>query len=599
MKEIEQRPSVAFFPDSFGETNGAAMTCRRLVDYAACNGLPMLCVSASTSASRYEENTVVHHVWDRSPLSISVDDGLAFDPLFLRNYRSVMREVVDFRPDIIHITGLNDVSIIGACLAHKLDLPLIASWHTNLHEFAASRLQKVLSFIPPNARDQIVRFVEENILNGSLLYYRMPKVVLSPNRELIDLIAKRTGRLSLPMTRGVDSDLFNPGKRTAQDSIFRIGFVGRLRAEKNVRALIDIERGLLDAGKTDFQFLIVGDGSERSLLESSMRTAEFTGFIEGAELAEAYANMDVFVFPSETDAFGNVVQEAFASGVPAIVSDKGGPKFIVRDGETGYIASNIKSFVARLIQLIDDREQLRKMAEAARHDALRNTWPSIFEGVYSAYSHCIELHRVSKAEKLANPRDSVASVTRRLLNHPVKEILLRWNWKTALLSALFRAPVFLAAYLQQRQGISIAVGAMAVQFLLRFGIGGLSGGILQSFRNVAPAWHAGLTIPLFLAASSHALEFVVQSLYDSATNASGSALAVLVSVLLSIVSALFNLFAMRRGVLLVNSNDSQSFGKDLIKMPRTIFDFMSYPFRRPAKLNNEGFDKFGITGSQS
>ena len=76
-------------------------------------------------------------------------------------------------------------------------------------------------------------------------------------------------------------------------------------------------------GKTNFKFLIVGEGDEREYLEKTMKTAEFTGFIAGEQLAEAYANMDIFVFPSETDAFGNVAQEANCSGVPAIVSNLG------------------------------------------------------------------------------------------------------------------------------------------------------------------------------------------------------------------------------------------------------------------------------------
>jgi phosphatidylinositol alpha 1,6-mannosyltransferase len=94
----------------------------------------------------------------------------------------------------------------------------------------------------------------------------------------------------------------------------------------------------LGAGKSGFKFLIVGEGNEREWLEKNMKTAEFTGFLDGEKLSEAYANIDVFLFPSETDAFGNVIQEANASGVPAIVTDQGGPKFIVRHGETGFVA---------------------------------------------------------------------------------------------------------------------------------------------------------------------------------------------------------------------------------------------------------------------
>src|SRR5262249_31932974 len=157
-------------------------------------------------------------------------------------------------------------------------------------------------------------------------YYRMPKVVLSPNQELVDALGGGTKRVSRLMGRGVDTDKFSPAKRTVNDGIFRLGFIGRLRSEKNVKLLADLEKELIAAGKSGFKFLIVGEGTEREFLEKNMKNAEFTGFLDGEKLSEAYANLDVFIFPSETDAFGNVAQEANASGVPAIVTDIGGPK---------------------------------------------------------------------------------------------------------------------------------------------------------------------------------------------------------------------------------------------------------------------------------
>ena len=90
-------------------------------------------------------------------------------------------------------------------------------------------------------------------------------------------------------------------------------------------------------GVEDYRFLIVGHGGDEAWLRERLHRAEFTGVLRGEELARAYANMDLFVFPSHTDTFGNVVLEALASGVPAIVTPDGGPKTIVRDGETGRI----------------------------------------------------------------------------------------------------------------------------------------------------------------------------------------------------------------------------------------------------------------------
>ena len=396
---MEKQLRVAFFPDSYLEVNGAAMTCRRLVKYAGRNEFPFLCIHAGPKVGLTTEGSVTHLALKRSPFSFSLDEDLAYDPLFQRHTNRVLRQLLEFQPDVMHITGLNDVSIIGAYLAWKLELPLLGSWHTNIHEFAASRIERILRFLPASTVSKISGFAERKIMQGSILYYKMPKVILSPNKELVEDLGRRTGRKSRLMGRGVDTQVFNHEKRTANDGLFCFGFVGRLRAEKNVRLLINLEKALIESGRTNFKFLIVGEGNEREYLQENMKMAEFTGFIDGEELAEAYANMDVFVFPSETDAFGNVTQEANASGVPAIVSDKGGPKYIVRPGETGFVAKDLDDFIKYSIELYDDREKLAKMKVLSRANAMSRSWDSIFEGVYDGYREAIKLENLAKASK--------------------------------------------------------------------------------------------------------------------------------------------------------------------------------------------------------
>jgi glycosyltransferase involved in cell wall biosynthesis len=328
-----------------------------------------------------------------------LDEELAYDTIFQRHVNRVLRQLIKFKPDVIHITGLNDVSVIGVYLAWKLQIPLLGSWHTNLHEFAASRIERLLRFLPAETTKKIAKFAQKHIMKGAVLYYRMPKVILAPNQELVDELGRRTKRQAQIMGRGVDTDFFSPAKRTADGKVFTLGFVGRLRAEKNVRLLIKIEEALRAAGKKDFRFLIVGEGNEREHLEEKMKTGEFTGFLDGEQLAEAYANMDVFVFPSETDAFGNVSQEAHASGVPTIVSDKGGPKFTVIEGETGFVAGSPDEFIKYSLQLFEDRELLNRMKLRSREEVMERSWDSIFESVYDGYRDAIRL--AEKAERKA------------------------------------------------------------------------------------------------------------------------------------------------------------------------------------------------------
>ena len=109
--------------------------------------------------------------------------------------------------------------------------------------------------------------------------------------------------------------------------------------------------------------------------------------------------MDVFVFPSDTDAFGNVVQEANASGSPCIVTNKGGPKFIVQEGKTGFIAKNLEEFVKHSIYLIDNPEKLSEMKKASLEFAHGRSWDSVFEKVYDAYDEAKEFLDAKKRLK--------------------------------------------------------------------------------------------------------------------------------------------------------------------------------------------------------
>jgi glycosyltransferase involved in cell wall biosynthesis len=278
-----------------------------------------------------------------------------------------------------------DVSEIGVYVAKTMNLPLAISWHTNLHEFGAMRLDKLLGWMGPEARKSIVDFSEANILNIVLAFYKMGDVLYAPNEELVRMLAERTEKPVFLMKRGIDTALFHPSRRTVDDGVLRLGFVGRVTPEKSVRFLRELEVKLLAAGVPEFRFVVIGDGSEREWLRENLVAADLPGIQRGEELAQWYANMDVFVFPSRTDTFGNVVLEAFASGVPAVVTDAGGPKFIVRHGVSGFVAANDEEFAERTAQLLRDAALRRRMAEAARAQACGESWDSVFEKVYEGY----------------------------------------------------------------------------------------------------------------------------------------------------------------------------------------------------------------------
>jgi phosphatidylinositol alpha 1,6-mannosyltransferase len=124
-------------------------------------------------------------------------------------------------------------------------------------------------------------------------------------------------------------------------------------------------------------------------LRLNMKHADLTGVLTGPELSRAFANFDLFVFPSETDTFGLVVLEALASGVPAIVTDRGGPQFTVRHGRTGFVAHNFEEFVSYTTQLMTQPNLLSSMRLSAREHAMATSWDRIFEGMFDAYERCL------------------------------------------------------------------------------------------------------------------------------------------------------------------------------------------------------------------
>jgi glycosyltransferase involved in cell wall biosynthesis len=381
-------PRVAFFSDSYHGVDGVATTCRNIVAAARRRELPFLAVHAGERNSHVQDGSLEILELDRGPISFPLDLHLRFDLLFTRHYAHVLRAVREFRAEVVHITGPGDVGITGARVAYELGIPLVASWHTNLHEFAAKRLWKLASLLPEGPRQGLTYLTQKYVLQACLRFYGIARVVLAPNQEHMDLIGATTGKPVFPMQRGVDAHLFSPVKRDTSDRIFRLGYVGRLRPEKNVRFLAEIEDSLQRDGIGNYRFLIVGEGSERAWLERRLRQADFTGELFGESLARAYANMDLFVFPSETDTFGNVVMEAMASGTPAIVTSKGGPKYQVQNGVSGFVATGEQDFIARIKQTMASPQLHRSLRLACRLAASRKSWENVLDELNQAYQAC-------------------------------------------------------------------------------------------------------------------------------------------------------------------------------------------------------------------
>ncbi len=386
-------PRVAYFPDSFHEINGVAHTSRHFEAFVRSRDLPFLCVRAGNRRPprMITEGQLTTLEYRRGPLSIGLDKDLSFDPTFFRHLPAITRALRDFSPDLIHITGPSEVGIIGAIMANHLQIPMAASWHTNVHEYAAKRSTWLLRHVPASRKDAVEHEIEDLALFASAKFYSIAKVLFAPNLGLCRLLEEATRRPCLLMQRGVDTELFSPvhRDRPATDKAFVLGFVGRLSVEKNVALLAEIQQQLTRQGVNNFRFLIVGQGAEENWLRQHLPGAELPGVLRGQSLSRAYANMDLFVFPSHTDTFGNVVLEALASGVPAIVTPDGGPSSIVTAGENGLIARD-EDFTAAVHSIMTDPARHAQMRQTARQSGLGARWDAVFESVYKGYGKILD-----------------------------------------------------------------------------------------------------------------------------------------------------------------------------------------------------------------
>jgi glycosyltransferase involved in cell wall biosynthesis len=380
----------AFLPDTFHEVNGVAHTARQFESFARNHHIPFLSIHPGPVTEVTTEGALTIMQLKRGVAKFGLDANLDYDPFLIRYAGRVMRQMRNFGAQLVHITGPGDMGMLGAYVSWRLQLPLVISWHTSLHEYAGRRLERLLSFLGARFSRKMGNWAERRSLQILSSFYKRAKVIMAPNNELVEMMAQMTGRPSFLMSRGVDTELFSPSRRKRTNHTFRIGYVGRLTAEKNVRFLAELGQTLITLGRTDFEFIIIGQGRESDWLRQHVPNAVLTGVLRGDRLAEAYAGMDLFAFPSATDTFGNVVVEALASGVPAVVTAEGGPRFLVQHGMTGYVAPSNWDFISACNNLMTEPALHRKMRQAARQYALGLSWYSVFERVFDAYQYCFE-----------------------------------------------------------------------------------------------------------------------------------------------------------------------------------------------------------------
>lgn len=289
----------------------------------------------------------------------------------------VAQRLADFQPDLIHLFSPALMSVNGMAMGRHLNVPVLANYQTDLPGYAQSYGFPMLS--------RPISFWLRYVHNGCHL------TLVPSERVGQQLSAEGYRRLRL-WGRGVNIERFHPAKRdpamrerllNGRDPSSLVAlYVGRLATEKRVDLLADVAR------LPGVALSIVGDGAARQELESAFAGTgtHFTGYLYGEELSQAFASADVFLFTGQNETFGQVVQEAMASGLPAVVINRGGVPDRVDEGVTGFICeAEPRAFAEKVAFLRDQPDIRRQMADNARRYAEARPWSAIMQQLEAYY----------------------------------------------------------------------------------------------------------------------------------------------------------------------------------------------------------------------
>lgn len=285
-------------------------------------------------------------------------------------------ELDRFKPDVIHIATPSPLGNYALKYAKKRGIPVISIYHTHFISYMDYYLKKA-PFLVPLAKKMIRSSYRKFYNSCQLIYVPSPSML-----QELEALGIAPSRMKI-WKRGIDLSLFSPKKR---DEAFiqkisgnqqkNILFSSRLVWEKNLQVLIDLYNNLEGL---PYNLLVAGSGVAEEEIKKQMPKAYFLGHLDHAELAIYYASADVFFFPSVTETFGNVVLEAMASGLPAVIADGGGSKDFIEEGVNGYLCppSEAKVYLKHITHLLENPEIRLRMGQAAQAYSQGFDWDSL------------------------------------------------------------------------------------------------------------------------------------------------------------------------------------------------------------------------------
>lgn len=362
---------IALISETFPpEINGVANTLGRLVDGLRARGHRLQLVRPRQNGDQGrngDEQLLLTRGWP-----LPGYPGLQWGQSSLHK---LLRHWQRQRPDVLYIATEGPLGLSALRAARRLQIPVVSGFHTNFQQYTGHYGMGLLT---------------RALTNYLRWFHNRTRMTLVPSAsQKLELHRRDFERLEL-LARGVDSQLFHPAKRSAElrgtwgleDEAIAVLHVGRLAAEKNLGLLVRSFRALQAAQpQRQLRLIVVGDGPQRGSLQQQLPDAVFCGLQRGEALAAHYASGDLFLFPSLSETFGNVVLEALASGLGVVAFDQAAAAQHIHHGHNGALAgaADEQGFIEAASWLLEDPESLRRVRLNARQHAARQGWETVVE----------------------------------------------------------------------------------------------------------------------------------------------------------------------------------------------------------------------------
>ncbi|MEO0410369.1 MAG: glycosyltransferase family 1 protein [Pseudomonadota bacterium] len=366
---------IALFSGNYNNVlDGANLALNRLTDHLLNAGHAVRVFSPTIANPAFEPKGQLYSL-PSVPIPGRSEYRLAYR--FGAHTKAVLNR---FAPDIIHVSAPDLMGHAARRYARRHNIPVVSSFHT--------RFETYLDYYGLAALKASTTKIATN-------FYNSCDEVLVPSTSSAN--ALRADGVQVPLrrwTRGIDTSLFSPGKRSEAWRQARgfdaftptIIFVGRLVKEKGLDLLIGLAQAL-NAKSCRYNLVVAGEGPQRNALTEVLQDAHFTGHLQREDLAQAYANADIFFNPSDTETFGNVTLEAMASGLACVASDAGGSKDLVVPGRNGLLAKarDLAEHVQCVEELLMNDCKRRRFGCESRVLSEGRRWDTVLNEVVGHY----------------------------------------------------------------------------------------------------------------------------------------------------------------------------------------------------------------------